>query len=82
MARDSGTFSEQLPNTKGMPGEVLIQTDFPGHALYAEVAAQDYAAFKTLADQGRVQLHDVGVGLDPDILERVAEVPLPGSTAP
>jgi len=27
------------------PGEVLIQTDFPGHALYAEVAAQDYAAF-------------------------------------
>jgi len=27
------------------PGEVLIQTDFPGHPLYAAVAAQDYAAF-------------------------------------
>jgi primosomal protein N' (replication factor Y) len=27
------------------PGEVLIQTDFPGHALYAAVAAQDYVAF-------------------------------------
>jgi primosomal protein N' (replication factor Y) len=27
------------------PGEVLIQTDFPGHALYAAVMAQDYGAF-------------------------------------
>jgi len=26
-------------------GEVLIQTDFPGHALYAAVATQDYEAF-------------------------------------
>jgi primosomal protein N' (replication factor Y) len=27
------------------PGEVLIQTDFPTHPLYAAVAAHDYAAF-------------------------------------
>jgi primosomal protein N' (replication factor Y) len=27
------------------PGEVLIQTDFPGHALYAAVGAQDYPEF-------------------------------------
>jgi len=27
------------------PGEVLIQTDFPGHPLYAAVATQDYARF-------------------------------------
>jgi primosomal protein N' (replication factor Y) len=27
------------------PGEVLIQTDFPGHALYAAAARQDYEAF-------------------------------------
>ena len=27
------------------PGEVLIQTDFPGHPLYAAVARQDYGAF-------------------------------------
>jgi primosomal protein N' (replication factor Y) (superfamily II helicase) len=27
------------------PGEVLIQTDFPGHPLYAAVARQDFAAF-------------------------------------
>jgi primosomal protein N' (replication factor Y) (superfamily II helicase) len=27
------------------PGEVLIQTDFPGHPLYAAVARQDFASF-------------------------------------
>ncbi len=27
------------------PGEVLIQTDFPGHALYAAVASHDYDRF-------------------------------------
>ncbi len=27
------------------PGEVLIQTDFPGHLLYAAVARQDFARF-------------------------------------
>jgi primosomal protein N' (replication factor Y) len=27
------------------PGEVLIQTDFPGHPLYAAVARHDYARF-------------------------------------
>lgn len=27
------------------PGEVLIQTDFPGHPLYAAVASQDYERF-------------------------------------
>jgi primosomal protein N' (replication factor Y) (superfamily II helicase) len=35
------------------PGEVLIQTDFPGHALYAAVARQDYAAFADLALEER-----------------------------
>jgi primosomal protein N' (replication factor Y) len=30
-----------------LPGEVIIQTDFPGHALYRAVAAHDY---DTLAD--------------------------------
>ena len=29
----------------GTGGEVLIQTDFPGHPLYAAVAAHDYAGF-------------------------------------
>ena len=29
----------------GTGGEVLIQTDFPGHPLYAAVAAHDYARF-------------------------------------
>lgn len=29
----------------GLAGEVLIQTDVPGHPLYAAVAAHDYAAF-------------------------------------
>ena len=28
-----------------LPGEVLVQTDFPWHPLYAAVARQDYAAF-------------------------------------
>jgi primosomal protein N' (replication factor Y) len=28
-----------------LPGEVLIQTDFPGHPLYAAVARHDYARF-------------------------------------
>ncbi len=31
------------------PGEVLIQTDFPGHPLYEAVQRQDYAAFAQLA---------------------------------
>jgi primosomal protein N' (replication factor Y) len=31
------------------PGEVLIQTDFPAHPLYAAVATQDYASFATEA---------------------------------
>jgi primosomal protein N' (replication factor Y) len=36
-------------------GEVLIQTDFPGHALYAAVAAQDYEAFADEAlDERRI----------------------------
>jgi primosomal protein N' (replication factor Y) len=37
------------------PGEVLIQTDFPGHALYAAVATQDYEAFAREAlDERRI----------------------------
>jgi primosomal protein N' (replication factor Y) len=37
------------------PGEVLIQTDFPGHPLYAAVASHDYARFAAEAlDERRV----------------------------
>jgi primosomal protein N' (replication factor Y) len=35
------------------PGEVLIQTDFPGHPLYAAVARQDYAHFAAQALEER-----------------------------
>jgi primosomal protein N' (replication factor Y) len=35
------------------PGEVLIQTDFPTHPLYAAVAAHDYAAFADAALEER-----------------------------
>jgi primosomal protein N' (replication factor Y) len=37
----------------GTPGEVLIQTDFPTHPLYAAVAAHDYAAFADAALEER-----------------------------
>ena len=33
-----------------------------------DIRPQDYAAFKRLADEGRLALIDVGVGLDPDFL--------------
>jgi primosomal protein N' (replication factor Y) len=33
----------------GLPGEVLIQTDFPLHPLYDAVCRQDYAAFARAA---------------------------------
>jgi peptide/nickel transport system substrate-binding protein len=33
-----------------------------------EIRPQDYASFKRAADQGRIRLLDVGVGLDPDFL--------------
>jgi primosomal protein N' (replication factor Y) len=37
------------------PGEVLIQTDFPSHPLYAAVATQDYARFAADAlDERRI----------------------------
>jgi primosomal protein N' (replication factor Y) (superfamily II helicase) len=35
------------------PGEVLIQTDFPGHPLYGAVALQDYERFATSALEER-----------------------------
>jgi len=35
------------------PGEVLIQTDFPGHPLYAAVARHDYARFAAEALEER-----------------------------
>jgi len=35
------------------PGEVLIQTDFPGHPLYGAVARQDYARFAAEALEER-----------------------------
>ena len=34
----------------------------------ADIRPQDHAAFKRLADQGRLKMYDVGVGLDPDFL--------------
>ena len=39
------------------PGEVLIQTDFPTHPLYAAVAAHDYAAFADAALEERRMAH-------------------------
>ena len=41
------------------------QTDL---MVNGEIRPQDYSAFKRAADEGRVQLLDVGVGLDPDFL--------------
>jgi primosomal protein N' (replication factor Y) len=35
------------------PGEVLIQTDFPAHSLYAAVASQDYTGFADTALEER-----------------------------
>jgi len=32
----------------GLPGEVLLQTDFPGHPIYAAAQKQDYAQFAQL----------------------------------
>jgi peptide/nickel transport system substrate-binding protein len=34
----------------------------------ADIRPQDYAAFKRLADQGKLKMMDVSVGLDPDFL--------------
>ena len=34
----------------------------------ADIRPQDHARFKRLADQGRLKMYDVGVGLDPDFL--------------
>ncbi|HEY7760160.1 MAG TPA: primosomal protein N' [Burkholderiales bacterium] len=39
----------------GLPGEVLIQTDFPDHPLYDAVCRQDYAAFARAALEERRQ---------------------------
>lgn len=39
------------------PGEVLIQTDFPAHPLYAAVAAHDHAAFADAALEERRLAH-------------------------
>jgi peptide/nickel transport system substrate-binding protein len=33
-----------------------------------DIRPQDHAAFKRLADQGRLAMHDVGISLDPDFL--------------
>ena len=38
-----------------LPGEVLIQTDFPGHPLYDAVCRQDYAGFARAALEERRQ---------------------------
>ncbi|MDX2218914.1 MAG: primosomal protein N' [Burkholderiales bacterium] len=37
----------------GLPGEVLIQTQFPSHPLYAAVRTQDYPGFAKLQDLER-----------------------------
>jgi primosomal protein N' (replication factor Y) len=39
------------------PGEVLIQTDFPGHPLYAAVASHDYGRFAAAALDERHVAH-------------------------
>ncbi len=39
----------------GLPGEVLIQTDFPDHPLYGAVCRQDYAGFARAALEERRQ---------------------------
>ncbi|MDH5263368.1 MAG: primosomal protein N' [Betaproteobacteria bacterium] len=41
----------------GVKGEVIIQTDFPTHPLYAAVAAHDYAAFAGVALEERRAAH-------------------------
>ncbi|MGC3962036.1 MAG: primosomal protein N' [Rhodocyclaceae bacterium] len=38
-----------------LPGEVLIQTEFPDHALYRHLARQDYAGFAALQLEEREQ---------------------------
>jgi peptide/nickel transport system substrate-binding protein len=42
-------------------GEIDLMTN-------ADIRAEDYAAFKRVADQGRLRLIDGGVGLDPNLL--------------
>ena len=42
-------------------GEIDLMTN-------ADIRAEDYAAFKRVADQGRLRLIDAGVGLDPNLL--------------
>jgi peptide/nickel transport system substrate-binding protein len=44
----------------------------------ADLRPQDYAGFKKLADQGRLKLLDVNVGLDPDFLAFNLSPPKPG----
>jgi primosomal protein N' (replication factor Y) len=41
----------------GIPGEVIIQTDFPGHPLYAAVASHDYGRFAESALDERHVAH-------------------------
>jgi primosomal protein N' (replication factor Y) len=42
----------------GIPGRVLVQTEFPQHPLFRELAAHDYAAFavRTLAERRALRL--------------------------
>jgi peptide/nickel transport system substrate-binding protein len=42
-------------------GEIDLMTN-------ADIRSDDYAAFKRIADQGRLRLIDAGVGLDPNLL--------------
>jgi peptide/nickel transport system substrate-binding protein len=42
-------------------GEIDLMTN-------ADIRSEDYAAFKRIADQGRLRLIDAGVGLDPNLL--------------
>ncbi len=45
----------------GLPGEVIVQTDFPDHPVYRALATQDYAAFadELLAEREAAQLPPV-----------------------
>jgi primosomal protein N' (replication factor Y) (superfamily II helicase) len=76
-----------------LPGEVLIQTEHPGHPLYRALAEHDYAAFaRTQLDERQVagfppfchqallsaEARDIGQALDFLAAARAAAIPLIG----
>lgn len=53
--------SQATEALKMQAGEIDLMTN-------ADIRSEDYAAFKRVADQGRIRLIDAGVGLDPSLL--------------